>query len=704
MAPEIPERIGRYDVISAAGGGSMGTVYKAFDDKVGRMVAIRTLARRIRESREQLEQFRRGIQGIAGIDHPNIVRVFETGEEDDTPYVVMEYVDGTSLAERMRAGRLTLAQAIHVVREAAKGLDAAHQRHIVHQNLSPRSILVSRDFAEVKLADFGVGCGESFGSAAGAATAVYANLSTLHYCAPEQIRDPAAADARADVYSLGVVCYEALTGKVPIGKFSLPSEINRQLPLSLDPVVLKCLAANPAQRYQSVAAFLADLDQIEEVKDYQLISELKRLSGGRLFATKPTRPSKKARDQRLLLYAAIAAVVVVVGAFAAVLVLRGRSAASPPVEPAATQADATPAPTPVPPASAAQAPAQEPVAADSTPGGATGTEAVTVPPPDAAGAPGAPATGPPVPLQPAGDKPAPAETTATAAPAGAAARPATPPNAGATGTPPTLPAPAGPRAASPGAAARATARLNEEAAAALAAIKAKVDSGQPDGVAADLTAFVSRYADTPSGPEASILLAKTQAQQGRLQDAIATYEDAARRYKGDQRAAEALFNQAQTLQKTPGGDAKARGPLAQIGNDYPQSTWFVPAMTVKMTIEDRLRLQEMDPVLGVKVPASLLTRRRLIERAPRHQTAEAAMWRVGETYEDMKRYDLAAQMYADLGTRFPDTRFDAWFKAGEIDERRLNRREDARAAYLKVPVTSPRYRDAQDRARRLGGR
>ena len=102
---------------------------------------------------------------------------------------------------------------------------------------------------------------------------------------------PASGEAseRSDVYSLGVIAYEAMTGKLPVGRFSLPSDANKQVPLELDPIVLKCLAADPAQRYQSVAAFVADLDKVEQVVDYQLINELKRLSGGRLFTRKEAR-------------------------------------------------------------------------------------------------------------------------------------------------------------------------------------------------------------------------------------------------------------------------------------------------------------------------------------------------------------------------------------------------------------------------------
>jgi len=165
----------------------------------------------------------------------------------------------------------------------------------------------------------------------------------------------------------------------------------------------------------------------------------------------------------------------------------------------------------------------------------------------------------------------------------------------------------------------------------------------------------------------------------------------------------ALFTEAQLLVKQ-NQDIAARAKLALIGERYWQTRWFVPAMLVKIDIEDRRGLREQDAVTGRVVPASLPTKRLLTRHAPQHAAAEAAWWQLGESYDRLKEYALAVQAYVELATRFPNTRFDAWFKAGEITERRLKKREEARAAYLKVPATSGRYRDAQDRARKLAGR
>jgi tetratricopeptide (TPR) repeat protein len=167
--------------------------------------------------------------------------------------------------------------------------------------------------------------------------------------------------------------------------------------------------------------------------------------------------------------------------------------------------------------------------------------------------------------------------------------------------------------------------------------------------------------------------------------------------------AEALFSDAQALIKAK-RDADARAPLASIGQLHATSSWFVPAMTVKISLEDRLHLREFDAIVGALAPASMATRRLLVEGAPQHPTAEAALWRLGEMYEDIKQYPLAAAAYVQLATRFPNTRYDAWFKAAEISERRVKNTKDAVRAYLRVPASSSRYRDAQNRAHKLGGR
>ena len=607
MPPDFPARIGHYDVVGVIGAGRFGTVYKAFDEAHARLVTIRVLSPALLADAPRLERFRRGLELSAKVGHENLLRTLDRGQDGGLEYVVTEFVDGGALFERLEHSRLTLAEAIHLLGNVADGLRAAHRAGLVHGDLNPRNVFVSQDLSVAKVGDFGTAERSTETETTRTTDLARARIVSALYRAPELADDRAQATVRSDIYSLGVIAYEAVTGKLPIGKFGLPSDVNNLVPLQLDPIVLKCLASDPAQRYQSVEALQADLDKVAQVVDDRLLQELKRLSGGRLFASKEAR--KPARRRRTLKpwHLGLVAVALVVVAATGALLLRGRgervskadapaptaaaqpaAAAMPRTSAPATQPDAVPAePAPLP---------QQAAAASARPGSPAATP---VPPPTAQTAAGGSAASP-VPVEPA--------TKPAAKPA------AMPPR-----RPAPEPAPAAPPAANP--------------------------------------------------------------------EALAG----------------ALYKEAQLLVKQ-NQDLAARAKLALIGEQYWQTPWFVPAMMVKIDIEDRRALREPDPVIGQVAPASMRTKRLLTERAPQHPAAEAAWWQLGESYDRLKEYALAVQAYVELATRFPDTRLDAWFRAGEISERRLKNKEGARAAYLKVPATSGRYRDAQDRARKLAGR
>jgi hypothetical protein len=596
MAPDYPARIGSYHVLGVIGTGKLGTVYRAYDEAQARVVALRVLSHDLLSDAPRLERFRREAQALAALSHPNIVSTLDNGKDGDLTYLVMEYVDGNSLTDRVRSARPTLNECVQIVREVANGLSAAHAKGIVHGDLVPRNILVSRDLSVVKIVDFGTDVHGTVPPSAG--TVTNARLGALLYRAPELLLNQVTADNRSDIYSLGVVAYETLTGRMPVGKFSLPSAANQQVPLDLDPVVLRCLASDPAQRYQTVNAFLADLDKVRDVADYQVISELKQLTGGRR--------SRKATDlfaerrSRTPLYVGLGVLLLAAIAGIAVMMMRGSN-------PAATTPSA-------PSGQAAPPPASAPVPA-----------------------PAAPAPAPTPASQPAAEPPP----------------PPAPPSA----------APVAPAAATSSPAAAVPAKSPRPASATPAAREAAAPS-------APATAEPKKTAAPAPDPEAT---------------------------------AAALFNDAQTLINNRNPD-EARKRLATISASYAQTSWFVPAMTAKINLEDRARLRESDPVSGATVPSSLLSRRVLIQNAPKHPTTEASLWWMGETYDDLKLYQLAADSFSQLGTQFPNTRFDAWFKAGELYERRLNNRDAARAAYLKVPATSSKFRDAQSRSQRLAGR
>jgi hypothetical protein len=617
MTPDFPARIGPYDVVGVLASDYLGTVYKAFDQAHARVVTVRALSPELVSDALRLDRFRRDVKASAALVHENVVRTYGELQDGDLVCTVTEYVEGGGLADRLHDARLTPAEAIRVLHGVADGVAAAHRAGIVHGDLNPRHVLVSKDLSVVKVGGFGSAGAAPPREAARTAALVLERMSSELYRAPE-LAGGGTASERSDVYSLGVMAYEAMTGKLPVGKFSLPSDVNSQVPLTLDPIVLKCLATDPSQRYQSVAALVTDLDKLEEVVDFRLLSEVKRLSGGRLFGSKQGpahRANRPGRAPKFLGLAALA-VVLLTGAAAGVIWLLHGPRSVPPeaAVPEATSAPShpAPAPAPAPEAGAARSKEQAPLASAGLPGMQELATPMTASPPRSG-----------MPIEP----PAPQAST---------------------------PAPPG-----PGVATRA--------------------------VPAGRAGVSSAAAAEPAKPAVAPPPAKP-VRPGDLQ-----------RDAGD------LFTEAQSLIKK-GKDADARAKLALIGEVYSASRYFVPAMMVKIDIEDRLALREPDAVIGRPVPASVRTKHLLAERAPQHPTAEAALWQLGEFYAGIQQYALAVEAYQKLATRFPTTRLDAWFRAGEIAEQRLNKRADACEAYLKVPPTSPRYKDAQERARKLASR
>ena len=588
MNPRYPARIGSHHVLGVIGSGRMGTVYRAYDEALASVVALRVLPSEMLRDAPRLERFRSESQALAALAHPNVVSVLTFGKDGEVGYLVMEYVDGGPLVDRLRTARPALAECGRIIREVACGLAAAHGKGIVHGDLTPRNILVSRDLSVVKIGDFGTGAQGV--DAPSENTVTSAHLGELLYRAPELLLREGGADTRSDIYSLGVIAYELLTGHIPVGKFNLPSAVDRQVPLGLDPVILRCLSRDPAHRYHSVNDFLAELDKVRDVADYQVISELKQLTGRRGRSATELFIERRPRKP---LYIGLAVLVLALLVSGAVMLRRAD-------DPTASTSQ-TPSPTaPAPLAPSTSSAPSPPVSAVSTPAPA---------PPD--------------------PDPAPPSAPLVVAPA---VPPSTTPAARATPSLPPVP--------------RTTVR-------------------PPVTVAETKEAPKPAPVITPD-PEA---------------------------------AAAALFNEAQSLVNKNADAARRR--FAAIAASYPQSSWFVPAMTAKISLEDRGRLREFDAVAGVQVPASLLTRRLLVERAPNHPASEAALWWLGETYDDLDLYHLAAEAFSRLGVQFPDTRHDAWFKAGELYERRLNNKIAARAAYLKVPSVSRRYKDAQNRSQRL---
>jgi tetratricopeptide (TPR) repeat protein len=219
---------------------------------------------------------------------------------------------------------------------------------------------------------------------------------------------------------------------------------------------------------------------------------------------------------------------------------------------------------------------------------------------------------------------------------------------------------------------------------------------EADGLAR-IVALRASFGGTPSARDGALLAARTHHQARRYDEAAAAWIDASRDGVGPEAISEGLIQAADgaARQRTVDMDGVARRTLGEILDRYPASVRALRALQMKMSIEDRLKLKEPDGELNGVAPTSLLTLRKTARGAGTAPVAEFALWRLGQEYRDRRLYDLAAATFADLGTRFPETRYEAWFSAAELFEKQLKDPARAREAYGKVPATSPRYDAAQ---------
>jgi serine/threonine protein kinase len=268
----------RYRVEARIGQGGMAEVYRGFDPALDRTVAIKVLLPPYDRDAGFVARFRREAQAAARLSHPNIVGVYDTGADGDTQYIVMEYIEGRTLASFLSGGgKPTPIQAVELVDKIAGALAAAHAQGIVHRDIKPANVMVTRDGA-VKVMDFGIARLQSDATAPQTSSVI----GTPAYFSPEQAQGQP-VDARSDIYSLGCVLYELLahrppfTGDTPVAIAYKqvnespvpPSQVNPDVPPRLDAVVMKCMAKNPANRYQSAAELSEDLDRVRKGQDVE---------------------------------------------------------------------------------------------------------------------------------------------------------------------------------------------------------------------------------------------------------------------------------------------------------------------------------------------------------------------------------------------------------------------------------------------------
>ena len=270
--PQIPRDTmvdGRYRIIERIGSGGMADVYCAEDTQLGRKVALKLLYRRFAEDAEFVERFRREASSAAGLQHPNVVQVFDRGAWDGTYYIAMEFLEGRNLKEVVREhGALDPALAVDLVIQILKAARFAHRRGIVHRDIKPHNVIVD-DEGRAKVTDFGI-------ARAGASdmTETGSIMGTAQYLSPEQAQGHP-VDARTDLYSIGIVLYELLTGTLPFDAESAvtialkqvseppipPTRRNPAVPPALDAVVLRALRKDPDERYPDADAFIEALER-----------------------------------------------------------------------------------------------------------------------------------------------------------------------------------------------------------------------------------------------------------------------------------------------------------------------------------------------------------------------------------------------------------------------------------------------------------
>ncbi|MCK4416578.1 MAG: protein kinase [Candidatus Latescibacteria bacterium] len=273
----IAKEIGHYQIRRLLGEGGMGEVYKAYDSALDREVALKVLSERLAREKRNRERFYQEARSAASLNHPNVVTIHDVGEKDGVPYFVMEYLQGTVLSrviKKSAGNRLPTERALDLTRQICQALNAAHRRGILHRDIKPDNVMVAPD-GTAKVLDFGIA------SIARSTTLTKANelLGTVEYMAPEQLLADG-VDQRSDIYSLGVVLYEMLTGELPFTgttpaailyqqleeKPTPPGNLNTSIPISVEKIVLKALSKDPNQRYQSASEMLEDIRGILERK------------------------------------------------------------------------------------------------------------------------------------------------------------------------------------------------------------------------------------------------------------------------------------------------------------------------------------------------------------------------------------------------------------------------------------------------------
>ena len=273
----------RYQIIKKIGDGGMAFVYQAKDKLLNRIVAVKVLRPEFVDDKDFLAKFKREAEAVANITHPNIVNVYDVGQEGKVHYIVMEYVDGQNLKEIIKnEGVLDEYTALDITKQIAQALSAAHKKDVIHRDIKPHNILISNEDRQVKVADFGIAKAVSNSTI----TNIGSIIGSVHYFSPEQAKGQPVAN-NADLYSLGIVLYEMLIGRVPFRgdspisialqhineEIEFTQEEKTKIPHSIRTLISKMTEKSPEDRYQSAEEVIEDIDYIEKNIDLDFIKE-----------------------------------------------------------------------------------------------------------------------------------------------------------------------------------------------------------------------------------------------------------------------------------------------------------------------------------------------------------------------------------------------------------------------------------------------
>lgn len=260
---------GRYELLARVGGGGMALVYKARDNLLNRYVAVKVLRQQFVHDEDFIKRFNREAQAAASLSHPNIVSIYDVGQDEDTHYIVMEYVDGSNLNEIIRErAPLQVDEAVKIASQICDALDHAHYNQIIHRDIKPHNILIGKN-GRVKVTDFGIARAVTSSTI----TQTGSVIGSVHYFSPEHAKGVAAGE-KSDIYSLGIVLYQMLTGRLPfLGEspisvalkhlqepFEAPRSANPHIPQSVENIIIRAMRKNPQERYASAQQMLADLE------------------------------------------------------------------------------------------------------------------------------------------------------------------------------------------------------------------------------------------------------------------------------------------------------------------------------------------------------------------------------------------------------------------------------------------------------------